>query len=344
YSSRYYDASICRFIQPDTIVPDPNDPQSLNRYSYCRNNPVKYIDPTGHSFMDWLGKIFGFIAGAITGVATANFMVGFQVFNLVDSLYTAGRTGNWGGFGAGVAGGLLGGFVGGAAAGGLSNAFIQGGINFGEGFLIGAAEMGIAGFGSGFFGALGSGANAGDAAKSGGISAGISAMAGGLLEGSYAAGWQDSVHFRDTRADEIKHYQDLKVNNAEAAANYKSAVGYKHMKVELGYSRITSALPDGRGYNHWGIRITDKLDNFSGQWEFDWVGKEFRWNWGKLFAGQELPGAVYFNRTPLSNFDVVGRGVEAITKVFGNIQRNLDENGYILNQHDCRHWALEQLN
>jgi len=30
-------------------VPDYTDPQSLNRYSYCRNNPLIYVDPSGHS-------------------------------------------------------------------------------------------------------------------------------------------------------------------------------------------------------------------------------------------------------------------------------------------------------
>jgi hypothetical protein len=29
-------------------VPDPNNPQSLNHYTYCLNNPLKYIDPSGH--------------------------------------------------------------------------------------------------------------------------------------------------------------------------------------------------------------------------------------------------------------------------------------------------------
>jgi hypothetical protein len=29
-------------------VQNPANPQSLNRYSYCINNPLKYIDPTGH--------------------------------------------------------------------------------------------------------------------------------------------------------------------------------------------------------------------------------------------------------------------------------------------------------
>jgi hypothetical protein len=48
YGARYYDANIGRFISPDSIVPNPANPQSLNRYSYCLNNPLKYIDPSGH--------------------------------------------------------------------------------------------------------------------------------------------------------------------------------------------------------------------------------------------------------------------------------------------------------
>jgi len=45
---------IGRFLQPDTIVPEPSNPQSLNRYSYVYNNPLRYTDPTGHSPYDRL--------------------------------------------------------------------------------------------------------------------------------------------------------------------------------------------------------------------------------------------------------------------------------------------------
>jgi RHS repeat-associated protein len=48
YGARYYDPSIGRFISPDTVVPNPANPQSFNRYSYCLNNPLRYTDPTGH--------------------------------------------------------------------------------------------------------------------------------------------------------------------------------------------------------------------------------------------------------------------------------------------------------
>lgn len=41
-------------------MPNLYDPQSLNRYSYARNNPLKYTDPTGHffkSFFKSVGKL-----------------------------------------------------------------------------------------------------------------------------------------------------------------------------------------------------------------------------------------------------------------------------------------------
>ena len=48
YGARYYDPLIGRFTQPDTIVPQPGNPQSLNRYTYALGNPLKFTDPTGH--------------------------------------------------------------------------------------------------------------------------------------------------------------------------------------------------------------------------------------------------------------------------------------------------------
>ena len=48
YNSRWYDQLTGRFLQPDTIVPQPGNPQSLNRYSYVLNNALRYTDPSGH--------------------------------------------------------------------------------------------------------------------------------------------------------------------------------------------------------------------------------------------------------------------------------------------------------
>ena len=47
YNARYYVPGLERFLSADTIVPDPADPQSFNRYSYVNNNPVNDVDPTG---------------------------------------------------------------------------------------------------------------------------------------------------------------------------------------------------------------------------------------------------------------------------------------------------------
>ncbi|MCL7455371.1 MAG: RHS repeat-associated core domain-containing protein, partial [Anaerolineae bacterium] len=46
--ARWYDPALGRWTSPDTIVPDPANPQSYNRYSYTLGNPVRYRDPSGH--------------------------------------------------------------------------------------------------------------------------------------------------------------------------------------------------------------------------------------------------------------------------------------------------------
>jgi len=48
YQARYYDPHVHRFTQPDTIIPSVGNGQDFNRYTYVRNNPVNYSDPTGH--------------------------------------------------------------------------------------------------------------------------------------------------------------------------------------------------------------------------------------------------------------------------------------------------------
>jgi PAS domain S-box-containing protein len=63
------DPYLNRFVSPDSIIPDPANPQSFNRYSYAYNNPVKYTDPSGHCIWDACiveGAIIG--AGLILAV------------------------------------------------------------------------------------------------------------------------------------------------------------------------------------------------------------------------------------------------------------------------------------
>jgi len=51
YEARYYDPLVGRFISVDPWKGDIRDPQSLNKYSYVRNNPVKYVDPSGKVYI-----------------------------------------------------------------------------------------------------------------------------------------------------------------------------------------------------------------------------------------------------------------------------------------------------
>jgi RHS repeat-associated protein len=48
YNARYYSSYLNRFVSPDPIISDYKNPQSLNRYAYTLNNPVRFTDPTGH--------------------------------------------------------------------------------------------------------------------------------------------------------------------------------------------------------------------------------------------------------------------------------------------------------
>ena len=47
--ARYYSPYLNQFIQPDTIVPDPYIPADWNKYTYVRDNPINYTDPSGHT-------------------------------------------------------------------------------------------------------------------------------------------------------------------------------------------------------------------------------------------------------------------------------------------------------
>ena len=51
--ARDYDPRLGRWLSADTIVPSFANPQSLNRYAYVQNNPLRYTDPTGHC--EWIG-------------------------------------------------------------------------------------------------------------------------------------------------------------------------------------------------------------------------------------------------------------------------------------------------
>ncbi len=48
----WYDPSMGRFINKDTYKGDMWNPLTLNLYTYVENNPLKYIDPSGHKYCE----------------------------------------------------------------------------------------------------------------------------------------------------------------------------------------------------------------------------------------------------------------------------------------------------
>jgi len=73
YNARYYApdpsaslrAGLGRFIQPDSLVPNPLNPQAWNRFSYVYNNPINYVDPSGHDPLTLL--LLCIAGGALAG-------------------------------------------------------------------------------------------------------------------------------------------------------------------------------------------------------------------------------------------------------------------------------------
>jgi RHS repeat-associated protein len=53
YRARYYSPGLGRFVSADTLVPSPGKPQTLNRYAYVLNNPLRHTDPSGHCIPGW---------------------------------------------------------------------------------------------------------------------------------------------------------------------------------------------------------------------------------------------------------------------------------------------------
>ena len=75
-NGRVYDPLVGQFLSPDNHVQYPYFSQSLNRYSYCVNNPLIYTDPSGEKWWHWLlGKVLtgGMVSmtAAVTGTTVS---------------------------------------------------------------------------------------------------------------------------------------------------------------------------------------------------------------------------------------------------------------------------------
>src|SRR2546427_9780984 len=67
FGARFYDPTVQRFITEDSVSGAREDPLSLNRYVYARDNPLGITDPTGH---DWWSTLTQAISNEASSVVS----------------------------------------------------------------------------------------------------------------------------------------------------------------------------------------------------------------------------------------------------------------------------------
>lgn len=68
-NARYYNPEMGRFISRDTYEGKNEEPSSLHLYLYCANDPVNYVDPSGHDAIA-LGASYYAVTAGVAAVGT----------------------------------------------------------------------------------------------------------------------------------------------------------------------------------------------------------------------------------------------------------------------------------
>jgi len=179
--ARQYDPDLGRFISLDPVLGSLSAPQTLNRYAYVVNNPLKYTDPTGRD-CSWNPLSWGECAAAVGNFLYQN-TVGAAInsYNWYIHASASDQRAFWAGvltavaigvvvglscvvaacaglvllavgIGTSIGGSLAAGAVyqaaGGQSQGGLQAAMFWGGIGAGAGFVVGGAIGSSVGLGA----------------------------------------------------------------------------------------------------------------------------------------------------------------------------------------------------
>ena len=217
-NARLYDPVLGRFLSPDPYVQNVDFSQNYNRYSYCLNNPLKYVDPDGELW--WLIPV---TIGAYLGGSSANGnfnplkwdynnwqtyagigvggLAGWAGAGIGGSIASSAIAGGSSTISAGVAGGMVGGMVSGGINGAGMTAIMGG--SFGD--IMGNMTKGMVmgGFGGALSGGIGAAIGdfsgvSGGAFKNGMYELGHSALKGaatGLAGGAMMAAMEQDASY-----------------------------------------------------------------------------------------------------------------------------------------------------
>jgi RHS repeat-associated protein len=243
-NGRMYDPVVSSFLSVDQYVQNPSNSQNFNRYAYCLNNPLRYVDPNGELW--WEAAIVGAIIGSFSNAAA-------QVMS--GNVNTSGQF--WVAAGIGAISGGLGSLFGYQVGYGMNIL-----LNGAEGFWLGSVAGATSGFAGGFVGGSSAawmqGASFSQGLGAGMKSGGWGALAGGLLGGLEAGYYakQSGGNFwtgegiTHTRIDpspneswEIKIDERLTYSN-EYLKNFSEENGFYNPK-NLIASYADGSYPDG---------------------------------------------------------------------------------------------------
>ena len=137
--SRYYNPRTARFLTEDTASGKYTDPLSLNKYTYCHNQPVTGYDPDGHALHIVAGALIGGVIGGIAGGISAS-KQGKSIWKGVAGGFAGGAI-----MGAGTAltfgvAGIAAASAGGGAASIVAGAAAGAGTGMGVGAVAGASS------------------------------------------------------------------------------------------------------------------------------------------------------------------------------------------------------------
>ena len=281
-NARLYDPVLGRFLSPDPYVQMPDNSQNFNRYSYCLNNPLKYVDSDGEVW--WIPIVVGAAIGAYAGASIQSETAAFWNW----------KSNAWQGA---IAGGIVGAAVGYAFAGAIHA----------SGMTMVTNETIISSKVSGIVGSM---------VNSGAINVSMNAIFKGGWDGAWKAGvaglatgaWASTGGFGMVNAWGVKNtfaqlggklgYQMIGTSLGSIGSNWAAGRGI-FSRVTLGLGPVNLTIGKGEHLFQWKNNIGNLGMNafgfintiMGGKVSFDWKNLSINYSGGiidKMFKPSEF--------------------------------------------------------